>query len=1125
MGNQLISSQSREEINRLLLNNEYFTQEGDPIEFNKIFTVVKLSPDSQNLILGKMHVKVKDLDLNTFKSKLEDLKAKLENRALSHCLISSCLENPRFIIILRQYCDMTLRKKLIRPPFLNKTEKIWIIYQCLIALQELHENRIFHGDIKTENFLVTSWNWVFLSDIGFYYKPDYLAEGDLTSYHLFFSSTERNACYLPPEKFTAPGVQRELTPEMDVFSLGCVIAEIMLDGQCLFTLPELLSYKRDFAKAPARLGDIKDERIASMISSMIAFRPEDRKPITHYINYFTIEFLSSEIQQIYAIVHDLYLYYNFCSAYERIDGLSKQFYQVPWSTSDNLVILAEFVTANIRSVSTASQMVEALDLLTDIGLYLSDSCKLHRVLPYIVSILQNISEKAKVKVTCMHSIVTLLVPISKLTSRDIHLFDEYIWSALSILINDESCFVKSELARLLPQIARIGRVFFDAAFFHSSSNRIYDVELRLFSEKFIRIFKDLIVHKPENQVQVELLSNFAELSSHLDQQLVINNIIPMVLGWLNRGDSFRVLILSQIPKLLEVISAPEFFTQIFTCIEDGLSQHNELVVFRTLNIFALAGKIETHTLRKIITTVVHPNAWIRGTVMRILMELVQKMNPISNFSILREILIDYIALPRSDVELITEECLENIHKSFLRHELSRSLNSNNKLLRTLNEIFRFRDAKGTSVEMLAENYKVFSIDFDVSTILSFPEERLRTVDSLQLRGNLIACLNEHESSVSSILVIDSQQLLISASSDGVVKRWNFSRLDSYKSISSENILNPSEKPSRVMSLGQCADELFIAKEDQILFLDQVKSQIRPLPVQKLSKAVSLFENCIATIEHQGTLNIYDTRRGRKEVSSRIFGFYGPVSSICPGPTSSTLAVSTYSSALLIYDLRFSNPSMIFYHSSGLPILTMQSYSNNSLLVGCEDIALLDLTYGVCSTLLNYTSSVGLSTAGNMVTGNNNFTVPSFRESFDNEWIVKNCYSISHRTRKTFESQSIVRKLLSPGSPYVISAGNDCLVRCWDLNYPTRSCCIGQDPALKCRFREMSFMDLKVVVQDPLFSQTSSSTGKTPKRRDYQEMPNHRKYSHTDTILDLALATQNRTILFTASRDGTIKAWN
>jgi serine/threonine protein kinase len=35
--------------------------------------------------------------------------------------------------------------------------------------------KIYHGDIKTENVLVTSWNWVYLADFAGY-KPTYLPE-------------------------------------------------------------------------------------------------------------------------------------------------------------------------------------------------------------------------------------------------------------------------------------------------------------------------------------------------------------------------------------------------------------------------------------------------------------------------------------------------------------------------------------------------------------------------------------------------------------------------------------------------------------------------------------------------------------------------------------------------------------------------------------------------------------------------------------------------------------------------------------------------------------------------------------------------------------------------------------
>jgi phosphoinositide-3-kinase regulatory subunit 4 len=38
---------------------------------------------------------------------------------------------------------------------------------------QAHERGVCHGDIKCENVLVTSWNWVFITDFACY-KPTYL---------------------------------------------------------------------------------------------------------------------------------------------------------------------------------------------------------------------------------------------------------------------------------------------------------------------------------------------------------------------------------------------------------------------------------------------------------------------------------------------------------------------------------------------------------------------------------------------------------------------------------------------------------------------------------------------------------------------------------------------------------------------------------------------------------------------------------------------------------------------------------------------------------------------------------------------------------------------------------------
>ena len=47
---------------------------------------------------------------------------------------------------------------------------------------------IVHGDLKTENFLVTSWNWVLLTDFAVF-KPTELLEDNPAVFSFFFASS------------------------------------------------------------------------------------------------------------------------------------------------------------------------------------------------------------------------------------------------------------------------------------------------------------------------------------------------------------------------------------------------------------------------------------------------------------------------------------------------------------------------------------------------------------------------------------------------------------------------------------------------------------------------------------------------------------------------------------------------------------------------------------------------------------------------------------------------------------------------------------------------------------------------------------------------------------------------
>lgn len=59
---------------------------------------------------------------------------------------------------------------------------------------------ITHGAINTNNLLVTSWGWVFLTDFAIH-KPVYVPFNNPADYNHFFHSQKNRRCYVAPERF------------------------------------------------------------------------------------------------------------------------------------------------------------------------------------------------------------------------------------------------------------------------------------------------------------------------------------------------------------------------------------------------------------------------------------------------------------------------------------------------------------------------------------------------------------------------------------------------------------------------------------------------------------------------------------------------------------------------------------------------------------------------------------------------------------------------------------------------------------------------------------------------------------------------------------------------------------
>ncbi|CAI5745443.1 unnamed protein product [Peronospora destructor] len=271
--------------------------------------------------------------------------------------------------LVRQYFASNLYDRICSRPFLTNVEKKWIAFQILRALEQSHAKGICHGDIKQENVMVTSWNWVFLTDFA-PFKPTYIPEDDPADYNYYFCAIDatRRGCSVAPERFYGKGsvtanalatgfstcgpstmktpdvammlsnlADSEVTVEevdkqilamgmncgtmsgnpvqthpsvsancsapssysrsrregnllesMDIFSAGCVIAELFLGGKPLFDLPSLLKYRTGDSDAlRQQLKKVGDPRLEELLLHMLQLDPNARLSASGYLAKYT----------------------------------------------------------------------------------------------------------------------------------------------------------------------------------------------------------------------------------------------------------------------------------------------------------------------------------------------------------------------------------------------------------------------------------------------------------------------------------------------------------------------------------------------------------------------------------------------------------------------------------------------------------------------------------------------------------------------------------------------------------------------------------------------------------------------------------------------------------------------
>ncbi|MEJ1285742.1 phosphoinositide-3-kinase regulatory subunit 4 [Cricetulus griseus] len=672
MGNQLAGIAP----SQILSVESYFSDIHD-FEYDKSlgstrFFKVARAKHREGLVVVKVFaIQDPTLPLTSYKQELEELKIRLHSA--QNCLpFQKAAEkaSEKAAMLFRQYVRDNLYDRISTRPFLNNIEKRWIAFQILTAVDQAHKSGVRHGDIKTENVMVTSWNWVLLTDFASF-KPTYLPEDNPADFNYFFDTSRRRTCYIAPERFVDGGMfateleymrdpstplvdlnsnQRtrgELKRAMDIFSAGCVIAELFTEGVPLFDLSQLLAYRNGHFFPEQVLNKIEDRSIRELVTQMIHREPEKRLEAEDYLKqqrgnafpeiFYTFlqpymaqfakeTFLSAD-ERILVIRKDLgNIIHNLCGhdLPEKAEGEPKE---------SGLVVLVSVITSCLQTLKSCDSKLAALELILHLAPRLSVEILLDRITPYLLHFSND--SVPRVRAEALRTLTKVLALVKEVPRNDVNIYPEYILPGIAHLAQDDATIVRLAYAENIALLAETALRFLELVQLKTLNmendpdseevdeatqpNGDYDTELQALHEmvqqKVVTLLSD-----PENIVKQTLMENgITRLCVFFGRQKANDVLLSHMITFLNDKNDWhlRGAFFDSIVGVAAYVGW-QSSSILKPLLQQGLSDAEEFVIVKALN--ALTCMCQLGLLQKphvyefasdIAPFLCHPNLWIR----------------------------------------------------------------------------------------------------------------------------------------------------------------------------------------------------------------------------------------------------------------------------------------------------------------------------------------------------------------------------------------------------------------------------------------------------------------------------------------------------------------------------------
>ncbi|RUS35036.1 hypothetical protein BC938DRAFT_476587 [Jimgerdemannia flammicorona] len=674
-------------------------------------------------------------------------------------------------------------------------------------------DHVYHGDIKTENIQVTSWNWAYVTDFASF-KPTYLPEDNPADFSFFFDTSSRRTCYLAPERFYMPGSDiakrmselewgqkcGELTAAMDMFSVGCVIAELFLEGTPIFSLSQLFKYRiGDYDPGP-ELDKIEDDDIKALVKHMIQLDPTKRYTAEQYLaewrgaafpQYFYTflhQYISSVTdphnhyvaqpsspqadladalnstgiglppsagnastspakktdadENIERVYHDFDKIAFFLGFYGEEPGYGdgdgsesgerKALLLLPptlnipnydsaaphkkrrsQKTDDGALIFLSLICAMVRNTAYPSPKLMALDMFLAIGEHLADVIKLDRLVPYLVTMLQD--DVALVKASAVKTLTQLLCMVESISPINARIFPEYILPAVREFATDPEILVRGTYATCIALLAETALRFLemtqllkaDGAFAGAEADfeeldyeATYDSSLHELQSIIQEQVTTLLIDQ-ESSVKRALLTNITSLCIFFGRQKANDVLLSHMITYLNDRDwMLRCSFFESIIGVGTFVGGRSLEEYILPLMRQALTDSEEFVVEKALNSLTslaelgLFQKMKLWELAGIIAPLLcHPSIWIRYGAVAFVASAGKLLPPTDTWCIIYPLIRPFL---KADIAEITElSILTNVKSPLARQVFEQAIVWANKT--SPKSIFwkQARDRKGS----------------------------------------------------------------------------------------------------------------------------------------------------------------------------------------------------------------------------------------------------------------------------------------------------------------------------------------------------------------------------------------------------------------------------------------------